>query len=73
MYFKTYNMSWVEMIGHRRAGVTTAAATTDLTTAYRRSYALQVGLVWWSVGITLAGGYFAYVFRSFRGKVDSEE
>ncbi len=41
MYFKTYNMSWVEMIGHRRAGVTTAAATTDLTTAYRRSYALQ--------------------------------
>jgi cytochrome d ubiquinol oxidase subunit II len=35
------------------------------------SYALQVGLVWWSVGITLAGGYFVYVFHSFRGKVDA--
>ena len=34
-----------------------------------RSYALQAGLVWWTVGITLAGGYFVYVFRSFRGKV----
>jgi predicted permease len=41
MYFKTYNMSWVEMIAHRRAGVTIEAATTDLTTAYRRSYAVQ--------------------------------
>jgi cytochrome d ubiquinol oxidase subunit II len=35
------------------------------------SYALMVGLVWWTIGITLAGGYFVYVFRSFRGKVDA--
>jgi cytochrome d ubiquinol oxidase subunit II len=35
------------------------------------SYALQAGLVWWTIGITLAGGYFAYVFHSFRGKVDA--
>jgi cytochrome d ubiquinol oxidase subunit II len=38
-----------------------------------KSYALQVGLAWWTIGITLAGGYFAYVFRSFRGKVDAEK
>ncbi len=26
-------------------------------------------LYWWTIGVTLAGVYFAYVFRSFRGKV----
>ena len=35
-----------------------------------RSYGLQVALVWWTVGIALAGAYFAYVFHSTRGKVD---
>jgi cytochrome d ubiquinol oxidase subunit II len=35
------------------------------------SYGLQVGLIWWTIGITLAAGYFVYLFRSFRGKVDS--
>jgi len=36
-----------------------------------QSYALQVGLVWLSIGIALAGGYFVYLFRSVRGKVGS--
>ena len=36
-----------------------------------QSYALQVGLVWWSIGMALAGGYFVYLFRSVRGKVGS--
>jgi cytochrome d ubiquinol oxidase subunit II len=35
------------------------------------NYALQVGIVWWTIGMILAGGYFAYVFHSFRGKVDA--
>jgi cytochrome d ubiquinol oxidase subunit II len=35
------------------------------------SYSLQVGLIWWAIGITLAGGYFGYAFHSFRGKVDA--
>jgi len=34
-------------------------------------YGLGVGLVWWSIGIFLATGYFAYLYRSFRGKVDN--
>lgn len=33
------------------------------------SYGLRVGLVWWSIGITLVALYFTYLFRSFRGKV----
>jgi cytochrome bd ubiquinol oxidase subunit II len=39
--------------------------------AAAQSYALQVGLVWWSIGMALAGGYFVYLFRSVRGKVGS--
>jgi cytochrome bd ubiquinol oxidase subunit II len=34
-----------------------------------KAYGLQVALVWWTVGIALAGGYFVYLFRSVRGKV----
>jgi cytochrome d ubiquinol oxidase subunit II len=33
------------------------------------SYALQVGLRWWIVGIVIALGYFVFLYRMFRGKV----
>jgi hypothetical protein len=29
-------------------------------------------LVWWTVGIALAAGYFTYLFRSMRTKVGAE-
>ena len=32
-------------------------------------YGLKVGMVWWTLGILLAVGYFTYVYRSFSGKV----
>jgi cytochrome d ubiquinol oxidase subunit II len=32
-------------------------------------YGLGVGLVWWTIGIIIALGYFTYLFYSFRGKV----
>jgi cytochrome bd ubiquinol oxidase subunit II len=34
-----------------------------------RSYSLSVGLVFWSIGMALALGYFTFVYRMFRGKV----
>ena len=34
-----------------------------------QSYGLQVGIVWWTIGVVLALGYFTYLFYSFRGKV----
>jgi cytochrome d ubiquinol oxidase subunit II len=34
------------------------------------SYGLKVGVVWWILGMILATGYFAYVYRSFAGKVN---
>lgn len=36
-------------------------------------YSLSVGLVWWLIGITLAVGYFVFLYRSFRGKVSLSE
>jgi hypothetical protein len=41
MYYTRYDMSWMEMLVHRRAGVTVPAATADLTAAYQRSYSAQ--------------------------------
>ena len=51
-----------------RSTVDPAHSLTAANTA-AQSYAAQVGLVWWSIGIALAGGYFVYKFRSVRGKV----
>ena len=36
-------------------------------------YGLSVGLIWWSIGIVIALGYFVYLFRTFAGKVDANE
>ena len=36
------------------------------------AYALHVGLIWWSVGILLALGYFCVSYGMFRGKVSSQ-
>lgn len=32
-------------------------------------YGLGVGVVWWTIGMAVALGYFTYLFYSFRGKV----
>jgi cytochrome d ubiquinol oxidase subunit II len=36
------------------------------------SYALQVGLRWWIFGMVIALGYFVFLYRMFRGKVELE-
>jgi cytochrome bd ubiquinol oxidase subunit II len=32
-------------------------------------YGLKVGLIWWTIGMILAAGYFIFVYRTFTGKV----
>jgi cytochrome d ubiquinol oxidase subunit II len=32
-------------------------------------HGLNVGLVWWIVGMVFASGYFIFIYRAFRGKV----
>lgn len=35
------------------------------------AYALRVGFIWWAVGMCLAVGYFIFLYRMFRGKVQA--
>lgn len=37
--------------------------------AHSGEHALSVGLIWWSLGMAVAIGYFVFVYRTFRGKV----
>lgn len=37
--------------------------------AAAKPYGLGVGIIWWSIGIVIALGYFTYLFYTFRGKV----
>jgi cytochrome d ubiquinol oxidase subunit II len=36
------------------------------------AHGMKVGLVWWTIGIILAVGYFVFIYRMFRGKVTAE-
>jgi putative ABC transport system permease protein len=40
-WFQKYNISWMQMLARRKPGVSVAAATADLTNAFKRSYAKQ--------------------------------
>jgi cytochrome d ubiquinol oxidase subunit II len=35
-------------------------------------HGLSVGLVWWTLGMVLSVGYFIFIYRMFRGKVQLE-
>jgi cytochrome bd ubiquinol oxidase subunit II len=47
----------------------------DLTIASTAAgnHGLTVGLTWWTLGAILAAGYFVFVYRKFRGKVELGE
>jgi cytochrome bd ubiquinol oxidase subunit II len=51
-----------------RSTLDPAYSLTAVNTA-AESYGLRTALAWWIIGITLAVGYFTYLFRSIRGKV----
>lgn len=42
-WYTTYGMTWLEMLVRRKPGVSIAAATADLTSAYRRAYLSREG------------------------------
>jgi cytochrome d ubiquinol oxidase subunit II len=41
--------------------------------AISHRYGLSVGIIWWIMGIVLTSGYFIYLYRSFRGKISSNQ
>ena len=50
--------------------ITDPALDLTIYNARSGSYALHVGLIWWSFGMLLAFTYFGIVYWMFRGKVD---
>jgi len=36
-------------------------------------YGLEIGLVWWTLGMALAAAYFVFTYRQFRGKLRPED
>lgn len=47
------------------------AYSLTISSASAGQYGLQVGLVWFSVGLSLVIGYMAYLYRSFRGRLET--
>ena len=43
-WYEKYNISWMQMLARRKPGVSLQAATADITTAYKRSYAHQIDI-----------------------------
>jgi len=43
-----------------------------VASAKAADYGLKVGLIWWTIGMILAAGYFRFVYRSFAGKVSTD-
>ena len=41
-------------------------------TASASTYGLQIGLVWWIIGMILVVGYFTFVYRTLSGKVSAQ-
>ena len=52
---------------------TNPAYSLTIANSITSDYGLRVGLVWWSIGIVIAIGYFVFIFRMFKGKVNLEE
>ncbi len=44
-----------------------------ISTAKAADYGLKIGLIWWVIGMALAGGYTIFSYRSFAGKIRVEE
>jgi cytochrome d ubiquinol oxidase subunit II len=51
---------------------TSPARDLTLGRAITGTYALQVGLVWWILGMSLAIGYQVFVYSRFKGKMSAE-
>ena len=39
--------------------------------AHSGEHSLAIGLIWWSIGMAIAAGYFVFVYRMFHGKISA--
>jgi len=52
---------------------TEPASSITVENAKAPSYGLEVGIIWWVIGMVLASGYFIFTYRRFAGKVRAAE
>ncbi len=52
---------------------TNPSLSLTLENSVTSQYAMKVALAWWSIGIVIALGYFVFIYRMFRGKVNMDE
>lgn len=45
--------------------------TLTITNTAAGPYSLRLGLIWWSLGMLIAIGYFIFIYRMFKGKVST--
>jgi cytochrome d ubiquinol oxidase subunit II len=45
--------------------------TLTITNTAAGPYSLRLGLIWWSLGMLIAIGYFVFIYRMFKGKVST--
>ncbi len=51
--------------------ISTTDPTRNITVdnAHSGTHSLAIGLIWWSIGMAIACGYFVFIYRAFRGKI----
>ena len=54
------------------SSTTNPAFSLTVENSHTGAYSMQVGLVWWVIGIILALGYFVFLYRFFWGKVEQD-
>lgn len=52
---------------------TNPAYSLTIENASAGEYGLKIGLIWWTLGMILATGYFIFTYRHFGGKVRAED
>ena len=52
---------------------TSPAFNITVQNAHSSAHALSVGLIWWTLGIAIAIGYFVFVYGMFAGKIGSDD
>jgi cytochrome bd ubiquinol oxidase subunit II len=51
------------------ASTTDPALNITVYNAHSGQYSLTIGLIFWTIGMAIAVGYFVFIYRTFRGKV----
>ena len=61
----------VAMYPNLLVSTTDDALNITVYNAHAGEHSLSIGLIWWGLGMSIAVGYFVFVYRTFRGKVSS--